>query len=75
MAARHLHHFRYQPTIYLPKPGSKEIYQRLLRQCENLRIPVLKSLDELEAGVRETDVIMDAIFGTNELGVPASDRR
>ncbi|KAI9635376.1 YjeF N-terminal domain-containing protein [Dioszegia hungarica] len=63
VAARHLHHFRYKPTIYLPKPGSKDIYQRLLKQCENLEIPVLKSIEELEKGVKETDVILDAIFG------------
>jgi NAD(P)H-hydrate epimerase len=63
VAARHLHMFRYKPTIYLPKPGSKDIYQRLLRQCENLRIPVVGSADEFEEGLRDQDVIMDAIFG------------
>jgi NAD(P)H-hydrate repair Nnr-like enzyme with NAD(P)H-hydrate epimerase domain len=55
--------FRYKPTIYLPKPGSKDIYQRLLRQCENLRIPVVGSAEEFEKGLRDQDVIMDAIFG------------
>lgn len=39
------------------------MYQRLLKQCENLKIPVLKSVEELEKGVKETDVILDAIFG------------
>jgi NAD(P)H-hydrate epimerase len=55
--------FNYRPTVYLPKPGSKEIYQRLLKQVENLRIPVLKSEDEFEKSLKEHDVIMDAIFG------------
>jgi NAD(P)H-hydrate epimerase len=63
VAARHLHHLSYRPTVFLPKPGKKDIYERLLRQCENLKIPVLKEVDELERGLREMDVVMDAIFG------------
>ncbi|ORX34488.1 putative NAD(P)H-hydrate epimerase [Kockovaella imperatae] len=63
VAARHLHMFRYQPTVYLPKPGSKDIYQRLLTQVENLKIPVLKNEDEFQKSLTEQDVILDAIFG------------
>nr|XP_018265611.1 NAD(P)H-hydrate epimerase [Kwoniella dejecticola CBS 10117]OBR87769.1 NAD(P)H-hydrate epimerase [Kwoniella dejecticola CBS 10117] len=63
VAARHLHHFSYKPTIYLPKPGSKDIYQRLLRQCENLNIPILKDVEDFKSGLKESDVILDAIFG------------
>ncbi|WWD22100.1 NAD(P)H-hydrate epimerase [Kwoniella shandongensis] len=63
VAARHLHMFRYKPTIYLPKPGSKDIYQRLLKQCENLNIPVLKDVEEFKKGLGESDVILDAVFG------------
>lgn len=55
--------FNYKPTVYLPKPGSKDIYQRLLKQVENLSIPVLKSEQEFEASLKEHDVILDAIFG------------
>ena len=55
--------FNYKPTVYLPKPGSKDIYQRLLKQVENLRIPILKSEEEFEQSLKEQDVIMDAIFG------------
>lgn len=63
VAARHLHQFRYTPTIYLPKPGSKDIYKRLLKQCQNLHIPVLSTVEELESELKETNVILDAIFG------------
>lgn len=63
VAARHLHHFRYKPTIYLPKPGSKEIYQRLLRQCENLKIPVIHDTDKFTEGLKSSDAILDAVFG------------
>ena len=63
VAARHLHMFRFKPTVYLPKPGSKDIYQRLLKQVENLKIPVLQSEEEFEKSLKEQDVILDAIFG------------
>ena len=59
--------FRYKPTVYLPKPGSKDIYQRLLKQIENLKIPVLKSEEEFEKSLKEQDVILDAIFGQSSL--------
>ncbi|KAF9006843.1 YjeF N-terminal domain-like protein [Hymenopellis radicata] len=32
VAARHLSMFGYKPTIYMPKPGSKDIYQVLKQQ-------------------------------------------
>lgn len=63
VAARHLHQFRYKPTIYLPKPGSKDIYQRLLRQCENLDIPVINDTSKFESGLKSSDAILDAVFG------------
>ena len=63
VAARHLRHFRYTPTVYLPKPGGKDIYQRLLRQCENLGVGVIKEIKDFERGLGESDVVLDAIFG------------
>lgn len=67
VAARHLHHFKYKPTIYLPKPGSKEIYQRLLKQCENLKIPVINETAKFEEGLKSSDAILDAVFGMSPL--------
>jgi NAD(P)H-hydrate epimerase len=55
--------FKYKPTVYLPKPGNKDIYQRLLKQVENLNIPVLHDVEEFDKALRQTDVILDAIFG------------
>ncbi|CAA7271517.1 unnamed protein product [Cyclocybe aegerita] len=66
VAARHLGMFGYQPTIYMPKPGSKVIYQRLQKQCENMKIPVLppsNDVDDLRKALHDSDVILDAIFG------------
>jgi len=62
VAARHLSMFGFKPTLYMPKPGSKDIYQRLETQCKNLSIPVL-SKDTLPENLSSYDVILDAIFG------------
>lgn len=69
VAARHLHHFQYLPSVYIPKPGRKDIYQRLLRQCENLGIEVIKDEAAFEHKLKSCEVIMDAIFGSSPLNV------
>ncbi|OXC65978.1 NAD(P)H-hydrate epimerase [Cryptococcus neoformans] len=63
VAARHLRHFSYIPTVYLPKPSSKDFLQRLVKQCENLNIPILKDVDTFQTELAKSDVILDAIFG------------
>jgi len=63
VAARHLGLFGYKPSVFLPKPGSKEIYQRLKTQCDNMRIPTTSDLGSLKSTLASSDVIMDAIFG------------
>jgi len=66
VAARHLKMFGYQPTIYMPKPGSKDIYKRLKQQCDNMKIhtiPPEESNDALPKALKTSDVILDAIFG------------
>ncbi|KDQ62699.1 hypothetical protein JAAARDRAFT_30597 [Jaapia argillacea MUCL 33604] len=66
VAARHLGMFGYEPTIWMPKPGSKEIYKRLHTQCTNMKIPTIppsSTTDSLSLALSSTDVILDAIFG------------
>lgn len=66
VAARHLGMFGYQPTIWMPKPGSKEIYKRLQTQCANMGIPTLPpspDTSSLRDALAHADVILDAIFG------------
>ncbi|KAI0045526.1 YjeF N-terminal domain-like protein [Auriscalpium vulgare] len=69
VAARHLGMFGYKPTIWMPKPGSKDIYKRLHTQCTNLDIPTLATSDPalatstLKDALAAHDVILDAIFG------------
>ncbi|KAI0074025.1 YjeF N-terminal domain-like protein [Panus rudis PR-1116 ss-1] len=64
VAARHLGMFGYSPTLWYPKPGNKEIYQRLQKQCVNMHIPMLPAdLEPLKKALSESDVVLDAIFG------------
>ncbi|KDQ25689.1 hypothetical protein PLEOSDRAFT_1044314 [Pleurotus ostreatus PC15] len=66
VAARHLGMFGYTPTIYMPKPGSKDIYKRLKTQCDNMGIKTLPPSSDAEAlttALASSDVILDAIFG------------
>jgi len=59
----HTGFFGYETSVYMPKPGSKEIYQRLKTQCDNMRIQTTSDLDSLKAALSSSDVILDAIFG------------
>jgi len=66
VAARHLGMFGYKPTIWMPKPGSKDIYKRLHKQCTNMHIPTLPaaaSESTLSTALASSDVVLDAIFG------------
>ncbi|KAF8272795.1 YjeF N-terminal domain-like protein [Lactarius quietus] len=64
VAARHLGMFGYKPTIWMPKPGSKDIYKRLHKQCTNMDIPTLPTSEStLSTALASSDVILDAIFG------------
>ncbi|ETS73960.1 NAD(P)H-hydrate epimerase [Pestalotiopsis fici W106-1] len=60
VAARHLRHYGYQPTIYYPKRSKNELYQRLAKQLEDLEVPFV---EDFSSAVKSTDHIVDAIFG------------
>ncbi|KAK0748982.1 YjeF N-terminal domain-containing protein, partial [Schizothecium vesticola] len=60
VAARHLRHYGYQPTIYYPKRSKNDLYQRLAKQLEDLDIPFV---DDFPTALRSTDHVVDAIFG------------
>ncbi|XP_074604459.1 NAD(P)HX epimerase isoform X2 [Brevipalpus obovatus] len=59
VAARHLLAFGYEPTIYYPKPGKSELYNRLVKQCKDNGIHFLDSID----GIDHNSLIVDAVFG------------
>lgn len=61
VAARHLHHFGYSPSVWYPKPTKGDLYQRLVKQCQALNIPVL--LDSSDFKWDGMTLAVDAIFG------------
>ncbi|KAL2362039.1 hypothetical protein RJZ56_005068 [Blastomyces dermatitidis] len=65
VAARHLAHYGYKPTVYYPKQGKNELYARLKTQLHNLSVPFTTDF----AGTLQTsDFVIDAIFGFSFLG-------
>ncbi|KAH7310980.1 YjeF N-terminal domain-containing protein [Rhexocercosporidium sp. MPI-PUGE-AT-0058] len=65
VAARHLWHYGYKPTIYYPKQSKNDLYQRLSTQLKNLNIPFT---EDFPTALKETDHIVDAIFGFSFTG-------
>ncbi|EOD50370.1 YjeF-related protein [Neofusicoccum parvum] len=55
VAARHLWHYGYQPTVYYPKQSKNELYQ-----LEDLDVPFT---DDFDAVLGAADYVVDAIFG------------
>eukprot|EP00292_Cryptomonas_paramecium_P019969 CAMPEP_0113701480 /NCGR_PEP_ID=MMETSP0038_2-20120614/24605_1 /TAXON_ID=2898 /ORGANISM="Cryptomonas paramecium" /LENGTH=179 /DNA_ID=CAMNT_0000625391 /DNA_START=207 /DNA_END=743 /DNA_ORIENTATION=+ /assembly_acc=CAM_ASM_000170 len=61
VAARHLCHFGYQPTVVYPKQTPKPLYQGLVTQLRSFEIPIEVALpDKIDENY---DFILDAIFG------------
>jgi len=60
VAARHLWHYNYRPTVYYPKQSKNELYQRLATQLNNLGVPFT---DDFEGALKDTSHVVDAIFG------------
>jgi NAD(P)H-hydrate repair Nnr-like enzyme with NAD(P)H-hydrate epimerase domain len=46
VAARHLWHYGYKPTIYYPKQSKNELYQV---SCHKVHLPVTRELCKFEA--------------------------
>jgi len=62
VAARHLYHFGYDLDIVYPKCGKGSLFSNLIKQCEDLNIPILPSFPDVEA-IKAYDFVVDAIFG------------
>ncbi|WOK97653.1 hypothetical protein Cni_G06361 [Canna indica] len=70
VAARHLHHFGYEPFVCYPKRTPKTLYNGLVTQLESLSIPFL-SVDDLPQDLTDHfDLIVDAMFGFSFHGQP-----
>ncbi|KAI0394487.1 NAD(P)H-hydrate epimerase [Xylariaceae sp. FL0594] len=60
VAARHLRHYGYQPSIYYPKRSKNDLYQRLAKQLEDLEVAFV---DDFTSAIKSADHVVDAIFG------------
>ncbi|CAG8567405.1 1014_t:CDS:2 [Diversispora eburnea] len=77
VAARHLSHFGYKPNIFYPKQSTKELFQRLVTQCKNLKIPFSNNLNNLDEQLLNNDLVLDAIFGfsfTGQIRTPFDEK-
>ena len=64
VAARHLSHFGYTPSIVYPKAGKSELFVNLVNQCKDLGIPFVSEDDLSESDVRASyGMVIDALFG------------
>lgn len=78
VAARHLYHFGYSPSIFYPKESKGEIFPRLVKQCENLELPIVAPTvissssfpmapDAQKVAFQKvmssTDIVLDCVFG------------
>lgn len=70
VAARHLHHFGYKPSVCYPKRTQKPLYNGLVTQLESLSVPFL-SVEDLPVNLSEDfDILVDAMFGFSFHGSP-----
>ncbi|RWS15834.1 yjeF N-terminal domain-containing protein-like protein [Dinothrombium tinctorium] len=59
VAARHLRLFGFDPQIVYPKPGRSDLFQRLVKQCQQFDIRFV----DLSTSFQDYPLIIDAIFG------------
>lgn len=60
VAARHLFHFGFKPTIIYPQPGQSSLFVNLVAQCLDLGIPIESKLPE---SFDDFQILVDGIFG------------
>ncbi|XP_027771717.1 pyridoxine/pyridoxamine 5'-phosphate oxidase 1, chloroplastic-like isoform X3 [Solanum pennellii] len=70
VAARHLHHFGYKPSICYPKRNTEPPFAGLVTQLESLSVPFLPVEDLPVQLSSDFEIIVDAIFGFSFHGNP-----
>ncbi|KAI0968913.1 YjeF N-terminal domain-containing protein [Xylaria arbuscula] len=60
VAARHLWHYGYQPSVYYPKRSKNDLYQRLAKQLEDLDVAFV---DDFTSAIKSAHHVVDAVFG------------
>ncbi|KAK1930925.1 Pyridoxine/pyridoxamine 5'-phosphate oxidase 1 [Phytophthora citrophthora] len=56
-------HFGYSPSILYPKRSAKPLFQGLVTQCEQLKIPFIEQIQDASTVDVAYDLILDGIFG------------
>jgi NAD(P)H-hydrate epimerase len=67
VAARHLKHFGFQPTVIYPKQGKGQLFVNLVKQLDNLQIPIRQ---EPPVNIERFSFALDALFGFSFTGPP-----
>jgi NAD(P)H-hydrate epimerase len=62
VAARHLKHFGYSPSIIYPKQSNGEIFSNLIHQLHGLEIPILTESPDTTT-LAESALLIDSLFG------------
>jgi len=62
VAARHLKHFFYEPIIVIPKINKSLLFDNLIKQCEDLEIPITSTLPNIDT-LTNYKLVVDSIFG------------
>ena len=63
VCARHLQLFGYKPTILYPKRPNKDLYNRLVVQCQLMGIKFVNEMPAVKEIEQNYNCIVDAIFG------------
>jgi hydroxyethylthiazole kinase-like uncharacterized protein yjeF len=63
VAARHLFHFGFKPTVVYAKEASKETYKNLLKQLTNLDVQILREIPDAKKIDSTYALLVDAVFG------------
>ncbi|XP_047965390.1 pyridoxine/pyridoxamine 5'-phosphate oxidase 1, chloroplastic-like [Salvia hispanica] len=69
VAARHLHHFRYNVCVFYPETSPEPLSEGLVAQLDSLSAPFLP-LESLREELLDYDIFVDAIFGFSFQGNP-----
>jgi NAD(P)H-hydrate epimerase len=62
VAARHLKHFGYLPSIIYPKQGKTQLFSNLVKQCIDLEIDILSNIPSVDE-MNQAQMIVDGLFG------------
>ncbi|RKO96864.1 YjeF N-terminal domain-like protein, partial [Caulochytrium protostelioides] len=60
VAARHLHHMGFRPTVWYPKPGRNPYFQHLCDQLRDLEVPFAT---DFASAYDASELLLDTLFG------------